>query len=123
MIRRPPRSTRTDTHCPYTTLFRSGDAQEPEVGEGNDEVGAYHQDAVGRRSEEHTSELQSLMRTSYAVFCLKKKMRNRIDPMSQTQQRCARRSHHQCNLRAPTSACTQIARTHIYTPDTNPQIC
>src|SRR3546814_1738243 len=96
MIRRPPRSTRTDTLFPYTTLFRSG---ERPAGVSN-----LHQSAgrdrkllgsgclfeagqragkglggerlqVGGRSEEHTSELQSLMRISYAVFCLKKKIK------------------------------------------------
>src|SRR3546814_19493436 len=80
MIRRPPRSTRTDTLFPYTTLFRSvadrdrsgflrrrlHDLRLP----GND-AGAPR--LHFRRSEEHTSELQSLMRISYAVFCLKKK--------------------------------------------------
>src|SRR3546814_8659437 len=103
MIRRPPRSTRTDTLFPYTTLFRSLEAvevrrhrqargvcrvalvvgvqrrsqtimREPQhaaVGE-HERLGMPAQ--VGRqRSEEHTSELQSLMRISYAVFCLKKK--------------------------------------------------
>src|SRR3546814_7131482 len=77
MIRRPPISTRTDTLFPYTTLFRS--LQWRLV------VGATHLDnrhrlgqllrrcRLSRRSEEHTSELQSLMRISYAVFCLKKK--------------------------------------------------
>src|SRR3546814_7337126 len=90
MIRRPPRSTRTDTLFPYTTLFRSaprnGRSESEEqrhvecemhevgvqkhVGERRYEIG----DGSGRpRSEEHTSELQSLMRISYAVFCLKKK--------------------------------------------------
>src|SRR3546814_1752311 len=102
MIRRPPRSTRTDTRLPYTTLFRSpavdkaveqnasGDtldasevvelrgysedeepahADESHDDEGHDDEGAAHAD---ERSEEHTSELQSLMRTSYAVICLKK---------------------------------------------------
>src|SRR3546814_5073902 len=88
MIRRPPRSTRTATLFPYTTLFRSSLA---------DGLGAYQFDRrlsvakgkpalpwrvphpqrshgpPGERSEEHTSELQSLMRISYAVFCLKKK--------------------------------------------------
>src|SRR3546814_6914666 len=108
MIRRPPRSTRTDTLFPYTTLFRSladlgllltywsvlGDS---ELAEGNpvaDGIGpragfpsgdelidryAGRSDVdVGplHRSEEHTSELQSLMRISYAVFCLKKKKTN-----------------------------------------------
>src|SRR3546814_10285788 len=84
MIRRPPRSTRTDTLFPYTTLFRSGPEQHGHVGVvlriaglgvelglvGLDEILG---DFVLFRSEEHTSELQSLMRISYAVFCLKKK--------------------------------------------------
>src|SRR3546814_6451194 len=95
MIRRPPRSTRTDTLFPYTTLFRSldrvlaagggerGGRRDRCVARGDrsdhlDE--AHHRrrveevdatDAVGARSEEHTSGLQSLMRISYAVFCLK----------------------------------------------------
>src|SRR3546814_10860490 len=85
MIRRPPRSTRTDTLFPYTTLFRS--VQDIAVailardgphsrwvrsGIGLGQAEAADQLARGR-SEEHTSELQSLMRISYAVFCLKKK--------------------------------------------------
>src|SRR3546814_13255818 len=69
MIRRPPRSTRTDTLFPYTTLFRS-----PAVLRFRDAEGNRVHERCGRgRSEEHTSELQSLMRISYAVFCLKKK--------------------------------------------------
>src|SRR3546814_9745140 len=95
MIRRPPRSTRTDTLFPYTTLFRSIGFSD-EAGERLPPVTALHIVAaldqraargvglIGRRqegqrciiaarSEEHTSELQSLMRISYAVFCLKKK--------------------------------------------------
>src|SRR3546814_10113116 len=96
MIRRPPRSTLTDTLVPYTTLFRSVvRAQFPNKGglllpgmyvraemvEGTRSNGILvPQGAVSRdekgRSEEHTSELQSLMRISYAVFCLKKKKRN-----------------------------------------------
>src|SRR3546814_6860272 len=88
MIRRPPRSTRTDTLFPYTTLFRSavvglqGDVQVTRVVEpfrcGVAE--AEHRQHIGfgeQRSEEHTSELQSLMRISYAVFCLKKKKQNK----------------------------------------------
>src|SRR3546814_5491278 len=95
MIRRPPRSTRTDTLFPYTTLFRScrrPDRRRParhhqerlqgdRLGEGT--LGHLHGEVGLRRrrqllarpprSEEHTSELQSLMRISYAVFCLKKK--------------------------------------------------
>src|SRR3546814_2582995 len=96
MIRRPPRSTRTDTLFPYTTLFRSaaqeGDAQRAAVTAGRAHLGEivdrFQQDVAhllrlpspegarlteDLRSEEHTSELQSLMRISYAVFCLKKK--------------------------------------------------
>src|SRR3546814_1385380 len=98
MIRRPPRSTRTDTLFPYTTLFRSDPAAKAQRARdlatawrsaGIAEVGRLKQawcqgqrtvsptispSASGPwRSEEHTSELQSLMRISYAVFCLKKK--------------------------------------------------
>src|SRR3546814_7192243 len=84
MIRRPPRSTRTDTLFPYTTLFRSASRRAP--GDGRRDrlpadprrpalpaVSAAVAQADRRRSEEHTSELQSLMRISYAVLCLKKK--------------------------------------------------
>src|SRR3546814_2625702 len=98
MIRRPPRSTRTDTLFPYTTLFRSllerlvelridqrhrgagmlDDVADllrvqPEVHRDDDAPEDAHSE---ERSEEHTSELQSLMRISYAVFCLKKKKKN-----------------------------------------------
>src|SRR3546814_6308500 len=86
MIRRPPRSTRTDTLFPYTTLFRSGaienrrqkfcPAERVAKGLGAIDaspVRAYAVSSGIHRSEEHTSELQSLMRISYAVFCLKKK--------------------------------------------------
>src|SRR3546814_7189835 len=69
MIRRPPRSTRTDTLFPYTTLFRS--MRQP----WRCACRRRRRPRGGRlRSEEHTSELQSLMRISYAVFCLKKKI-------------------------------------------------
>src|SRR3546814_3150815 len=79
MIRRPPRSTRTDTLFPYTTLFRSPatptcparrGSSIPTLGRGS---AAQAREAGTGRSEEHTSELLSLMRISYAVFCLKKK--------------------------------------------------
>src|SRR3546814_9802485 len=74
MIRRPPRSTRTDTLFPYTTLFRSAQAERRRAGCGNDQHDLPRRALdQGWRSEEHTSELQSLMRISYAVFCLKKK--------------------------------------------------
>src|SRR3546814_7681955 len=101
MIRRPPRSTRTDTLFPYTTLFRSPAAPNPSRpphGAGSPRSPAAppapgFRPAPGaflpapetpprpippRRSEEHTSELQSLMRISYAVFCLKKKKKKHI---------------------------------------------
>src|SRR3546814_9088794 len=71
MIRRPPRSTRTDTLFPYTTLFRSRDSRDPSTAPPDPATGPGGR--VWGRSEEHTSELQSLMRISYAVFCLKKK--------------------------------------------------
>src|SRR3546814_5150325 len=90
MIRRPPRSTRTDTLFPYTTLFRSlpvtgnlqdGRTRQPAMREQQvfqefatrAARAGTERDFQRHRSEEHTSELQSLMRTSYAVFCLKKK--------------------------------------------------
>src|SRR3546814_4949053 len=91
MIRLPPRSTRTDTLFPYTTLFRSPDGSwtliyqsgrsflqrdQKKRPPGLDRAGARRRIrplARSSRSEEHTSELQSLMRISYAVFCLKKK--------------------------------------------------
>src|SRR3546814_6302582 len=81
-IRRPPRSTRTDTLFPYTTLFRSMASSRVirAAGIGNSSIvmpglvpGIHADGAPSARSEEHTSELQSLMRISYAVFCLKKK--------------------------------------------------
>src|SRR3546814_8080208 len=111
MIRRPPRSTRTDTLVPYTTLFRSGQAaciqrvvtlcaQDGNaawclggyggVAHGSRQAGGVllrcalgnptrQPPGVVNRSEEHTSELQSLMRISYAVFCLKKKKKTHTD--------------------------------------------
>src|SRR3546814_6570070 len=91
MIRRPPRSTRTDTLFPYTTLFRSNTSR-AKIGAAQNRLdfaaanisttmenteaarsNLMDLDIAAERSEEHTSELQSLMRTSYAVFCLKKK--------------------------------------------------
>src|SRR3546814_16907717 len=93
-IRRPPRSTRTDTLFPYTTLFRSvpaapmpdharehillgevlgADGDRPPRSAARPDRREREHDSGRERSEEHTSELQSLMRISYAVFCLKKK--------------------------------------------------
>src|SRR3546814_6549431 len=100
MIRRPPISTRTDTLFPYTTLFRSNiiscaerriqifiskaDTALHKESEADDpwcvrealRIAAAEKRPKRIRSEEHTSELQSLMRISYAVFCLKKKKKN-----------------------------------------------
>src|SRR3546814_2608669 len=85
MIRRPPRSTRTDTLFPYTTLFRSAASSSRGSVCGSSSSKRFTAPATppyvkrsrrwsrNNRSEEHTSELQSLMRSSYAVFCLKKK--------------------------------------------------
>src|SRR3546814_4977054 len=115
MLRRPPRSTRTDTLFPYTTLFRSSQAETRDDGRAGHDTGCgdgrcvparrrggaargvragvdrraprrrrpqhggagHLRQGLHRRSEEHTSELQSLMRISYAVFCLKKKKKTR----------------------------------------------
>src|SRR3546814_9130688 len=106
MIRRPPRSTRTDTLFPYTTLFRSGSfgsdpiaievprGGEPGLRESSDPRRSTQPNLPVcppspklHRSEEHTSELQSLMRISYAVFCLKKKkhrQQTQLNPTHQT---------------------------------------
>src|SRR3546814_2341724 len=70
MIRRPPRATRTYTLFPYTTLFRSGFGN---CSASRRYISDCKPTRSNGRSEEHTSELQSLMRNSYAVFCLKKK--------------------------------------------------
>src|SRR3546814_1326821 len=118
MIRRPPRSTRTDTLFPYTTLFRSqgmgrtstmcvcGDNQEcATLGAGNMFVphtnrrtgeacpGIPQPKGPTGRSEEHTSELQSLMRISYAVFCLKKKKKNTKQNIENKQQTRTHKQH------------------------------
>src|SRR3546814_1052120 len=94
MIRRPPRSTRTDTLFPYTTLFRSFIDRAMLDRSANSRLSNVLGAVPGvnvrvgisskawlARSEEHTSELQSLMRISYAVFCLKKKnKKKRCEP-------------------------------------------
>src|SRR3546814_6486015 len=118
MIRRPPRSTRTDTLFPYTTLFRSyillslgkldGRSYLYQwmnvIGAGGFIVNSGYNGAIPSavlnivRSEEHTSELQSLMRISYAVFCLKKKKNN--------QQRTHTRNTYQ-RIRQSTSTTTK----------------
>src|SRR3546814_9277027 len=81
MIRRPPRSTRTDTLFPYTTLFRSAPTPASARSRSPRCAGPARSSRCRTRpgrSEEHTSELQSLMRISYAVFCLKKKKLNTL---------------------------------------------
>src|SRR3546814_8593308 len=108
MIRRPPRSTRTDTLFPYTTLFRSHEIPLLTQDWISMSCGPRtRQDRLARqfrwvpasyqplRSEEHTSELQSLMRISYAVFCLKKK--NRTYRPSSTYQNKVNERYHQGN--------------------------
>src|SRR3546814_1214473 len=93
MIRRPPRSTRTDTLFPYTTLFRSCAAVPADPCAGTRRPPPRRQPrrpGATARSEEHTSELQSLMRISYAVFCLKKKKKMSFTP---TLQRCTKQHH------------------------------
>src|SRR3546814_15311573 len=89
MIRRPPRSTRTDTLFPYTTLFRSyredafRGAAAPPFRDRSRGFARAIAVAPAPRSEEHTSELQSLMRISYDVFCLKKKKQYACKQQSQ----------------------------------------
>src|SRR3546814_1898436 len=102
MIRRPPRSTRTDTLFPYTTLFRSPcniifryhsrrpRCRQPSRSHPDRRGGTMNKITIvtdawyPQRSEEHTSELQSLMRISYAVFCLKKKKKQKHTKHTQT---------------------------------------
>src|SRR3546814_8771529 len=98
MIRRPPRSTRIDTLFPYTTLFRSEELRhfrsqslQPPSPRGKSRRTRQTSETPQppqpptQRSEEHTSELQSLMRISYAVFCLKKKKQTQHIPNYQQQ--------------------------------------
>src|SRR3546814_3385714 len=123
MIRRPPRSTRTDTLFPYTTLFRSPTRQRlyiELVMHRPEECGFQRGKIIGsgKRSEEHTSELQSLMRISYAVFCLKKKKKNRTQKYqkpSQTSQHI--RATHTTNICTTTT--TTCTTTSIITKEHN----
>src|SRR3546814_6553286 len=120
MIRRPPRSTRTDTLFPYTTLFRSRQQQmdvqrPPQSADHHEQFGEIrflgeqlgelvdHDEQGGqwleiRRSEEHTYELQSLMRISYAVFCLKK----------------TNKKHHNTTIPLLNNSKTSITANHTY---------
>src|SRR3546814_5419615 len=115
MIRRPPRSTRTDTLFPYTTLFRSPDRTQPARHRFLQAADASVDLAVPPRhpgdlrtdqprSEEHTSELQSLMRISYAVFCLKKK----IETISNDASRQLIRHHYRLHTAHPHLPCRPI---------------
>src|SRR3546814_4386258 len=99
MIRRPPRSTRTDTLFPYTTLFRS--RAQASMARARPCPGSRRSAAATARSEEHTSELQSLMRISYAVFCLKK----------QNQQTNERTNRSICNIERYKSSKTITVRS------------
>src|SRR3546814_8772016 len=115
MIRLPPRSTRTDTLFPYTTLFRSCSSPKPDqTGAGSlADAGTAELTTDARsdyftlRSEEHTSELQSLMRISYAVFCLKKKNTRKthsihhvpFSPPTQKKQRTKHSKHKTRNIK------------------------
>src|SRR3546814_7168109 len=120
MIRRPPRSTRTDTLFPYTTLFRSPLGRDQplvlietqrarrdlavqqrrgaDVQAGQPDLGRHaRRDVLDvdrmHRSEEHTSELQSLMRNSYAVFCLKKKKTIKKDKININKHKSQKQKH------------------------------
>src|SRR3546814_7852723 len=118
MIRRPPKSTLTDTLFPYTTLFRSGlpavhrhprrggrqRRRRLPVGRramGPPDLGRRTGHGARRRSEEHTSELQSLMRISYAVFCLKKKQ---VYSKDQDAKHTTKKHTHRLNQRKTTTA-------------------
>src|SRR3546814_7819090 len=118
MIRRPPRSTRTDTLFPYTTLFRSlqgllhlGGAVRLRDLRGH-QMGARRS---GRgdpdRSEEHTSELQSLMRISYAVFCLKKK--KQINKKTTSAKQTDKQHANQKSYMSTTKALVQYHKSRI----------
>src|SRR3546814_1124916 len=102
MIRRPPRSTRTDTLFPYTTLFRSRATAWPRAcgprastlpSTSRRSSPPARSGSIARRSEEHTSELQSLMRISYAVFCLKKKTHKRPKKYTHTHHKSKNNKH------------------------------
>src|SRR3546814_2510748 len=122
MIRRPPRSTRTDTLFPYTTLFRSLHRVEP-VTRGARLASFFWIQSLVRdaelrrmlkkeRSEAHTSELQSLMRTSYAVFCLKQK----TEPPAQTHISSSRLHLHNISPSKPQPRNTSVTvHTEIHT--------
>src|SRR3546814_10034548 len=122
MIRRPPRSTRTDTLFPYTTLFRS-----PPVSDGSVKRIMRSWRGTRRifsranrrrcnaswRSEEHTSELQSLMRISYAVFCLKKKKSDKHSTINDKgRDKKSKQTNTATNI---TNSCVQKRNSHTKT--------
>src|SRR3546814_2366798 len=116
MIRRPPRSTRTDTLFPYTTLFRSAgfaSASRPGGLRRLDQPstdGGELRAGPAIRSEEHTSELQSLMRISYAVFCLKKKKKTTVH---KTKHQRYKRHTNQHNRNTATVTILQLVTSNI----------
>src|SRR3546814_3436677 len=122
MIRRPPRSTRTDTLFPYTTLFRSRAtccctaSRRPASTVRRFAIpscASLRRAPNGRfpsapnRSEEHTSELQSLMRISYAVFCLKKKKKPTQKTNLQNETQCQNVNHNTINNQSDTPTKSQ----------------
>src|SRR3546814_1920296 len=111
MIRRPPRSTRTDTLFPYTTLFRSIVAAGLQAFAQGLQVAPVRLGRPADRSEEHTSELQSLMRISYAVFCLKKKKQTRGTTKAEITNIRQTMKHHRTQHH-PTYMC-QLTNPHI----------
>src|SRR3546814_9625581 len=122
MRRLPPISTRTDTPFPYTTLFRSVRSPHQRVDRAlQDEGRRGAVDATDERSEEHTSELQSLMRISYAVFCLKKQtykyIKNSTTNRTNTHTNNATTSTNNNNNHQPhnaTKSSTYITNTYLH---------
>src|SRR3546814_6382238 len=123
MRRRPPRSTRTDTLFPYTTLFRSSSSRrrsEKDLARRKDQARSaqapFRHPAETRvplrRSEEHTSELQSLMRISYAVFCLKKKKNKKITVIINIKQNSNTNHNYLSTLKTIIKSCDQSISTY-----------
>src|SRR3546814_4920970 len=122
MIRRPPRSTRTDTLFPYTTLFRSAGTVLGMAGDAlvrEERRGVRRGELLDARSEEHTSELQSLMRISYAVFCLKKKKKTITKQQNQSNKMNDKEGHnrklHQYNSSRTTQQNNKLDHTIVNT--------
>src|SRR3546814_5724234 len=116
MIRRPPRSTRTDTLFPYTTLFRSPVRAKCSSFAMRSKIGVMklfkYSFMTGKRSEEHTSELQSLMRISYAVFCLNKKKKKKLITPKKQLQHTQQNNNHNKKQRSSTLSSTHNSYQH-----------